>query len=191
MAKYCRNCGRELDPATETCPVCDKPHKKRNKNSGLITALAVLLVGLIIVLVIYLLFYFEVINISEKDTVDLTTQTTVSMTTARGVLTTYESEINQESVTTNDTAAGSGRLYLPDASKYITSYETYVFCTDTEVQDYVKMRYGPSKETYDVIQIIPNDEYVQVLSKSVNDWTLVEYKKQKGWVRTDFLGVTS
>ena len=92
-----------------------------------------------------------------------------------------------ETTTMKTTASTNAKLYRPDDSKYVSQYVAYVYCTDEDVQDYVKMRYGPSKYEYDVIGKIPNYGEVVVETESVNGWTLIFYEDSEGWVRSDFV----
>lgn len=87
----------------------------------------------------------------------------------------------------NTTELNPGVLYRPTRSYFCNQYRAYVFCTDTDVQDFVKMRYGPSKYNYNVVTTIPNYEYVIVESTSVDGWSLCNYKEYEGWIRTKFI----
>ena len=97
--------------------------------------------------------------------------------------------------TAASTAAASGwqnapanELYRPDASLFVDQYTAYAFCIDTDVQNYVKMRLGPSKEKFNVTgSQLPNNTKVTVETKSVNGWTLCYANGTEGWIRSDFL----
>lgn len=85
-------------------------------------------------------------------------------------------------------SAPANQLYHPDSSCYVNNYNAYVFCIDIEVQDYVKMRKGPSKTKFDTVGvIIPNYNIVTVETVSVNGWSLCVYNGTEGWIRSDFL----
>ena len=87
--------------------------------------------------------------------------------------------------------APSDQLYHPGSSYYVSNYHAYVFCIDVEVQDYVKMRKGPSKLKFDTVGvIIPNYNCVTVETVSVNGWSLCLYNGTEGWIRSDFLFVS-
>ncbi len=79
-------------------------------------------------------------------------------------------------------------LYRPAASQFVDQYTAYAYCTDTAVQNYVKMRLGPSKSQFNVTGTqLPNNTPVTVQSVSVNGWTLCYYQGVEGWIRSDFL----
>ena len=85
-------------------------------------------------------------------------------------------------------SAASDQLYLPGSGDYTESYTAYVFCIDKEIQDFAKMRMGPSKKKFEVTgNVIPNYDTVLVRSLPINDWCLCEYYGTSGWVRSDFL----
>ena len=84
--------------------------------------------------------------------------------------------------------APADKLYRPDKSSFINQYQAVVFCTDVNVQDYVKMRYGPSKAHFDTVGIsIDNYGTVTVETKSINGWTLCYAYGTEGWIRSDFI----
>lgn len=188
MAKYCQKCGALLDAESGRCPNCDIANVDEKKSSGksirivAITLISILLVGL----VVYLLSVLNIVHFGKQEstTAPAVKTTTILETTMRESLTTEAASISTSSMAGTN---ASNQLFNPDSSKMVTPYDAYVFCTDTEIQNYVKMRYGPSKESYDVIQIIQNNEFVSVQSESINGWTLVEYQNVKGWVRSDFI----
>ena len=78
-------------------------------------------------------------------------------------------------------------LFRPAQSQFVDQYNVYVFCTDSDVQNYVKMRKGPSKDRFDVVRQIDNYETVTVETRDVNGWTLCYYNGDEGWIRSDFL----
>lgn len=88
------------------------------------------------------------------------------------------------SVTEN---SGRPSLFRPDQSYYINNYKAYCYCHETSVQDYVKMRSGPDKYTYDIVTILDNNTLVTVETASYNGWTLCVADGVEGWIRSDFL----
>ena len=188
MARYCQKCGALLDAESGRCPNCDINNDDGAKSSGkTLRLVAIILICILIIgLVVYLLSVLDVVHFGRQEpvTAPRVKTTTTLETTTREALTT---EIASVSINAMSGTGASNHFFYPDSSKMVTPYDAYVFCTDTEIQDYVKMRYGPSKESYDVIQIIQNNEFVRVQSESINGWTLVEYQNVKGWVRSDFI----
>ena len=84
--------------------------------------------------------------------------------------------------------AAPDKLYRPAPSLFIDQHTMYVFCIDTDVQDYAKMRFGPSRTHFNTIGTqINNYEAVTVTTESVNGWTLCYYNGKEGWVRSDYL----
>ena len=89
------------------------------------------------------------------------------------------------------TTAPPDQLFRPDPDLFIDQYSAYVFCIDTDVQDFVKMRFGPSKSRFNTVGVvIPNYNTVIVETASVNGWTLCFYNGTEGWIRSDFLFVS-
>ena len=75
-----------------------------------------------------------------------------------------------------------------DESMGIIRPVTLIGTTDVEVQDYVKMRFGPGKAHFNTVGItIDNFNSVTVEANSVNGWTLCFYNGTEGWIRSDFL----
>lgn len=84
--------------------------------------------------------------------------------------------------------APSDQLYYPGDDYLIENHRAFVFCIDTDVQDYVKMRFGPSKTDFEVTGFkMSNYGYVIVKSLPVNGWCFCEIYEEKGWIRSDFL----
>ena len=84
------------------------------------------------------------------------------------------------------------KLYIPPAKLKKDGNFAFVFCTDTDVQDYVKMRFGPSKTHFSARDIrIPNFERVYAESVPVNGWINCSYydgeEELHGWIRSDFV----
>ncbi len=87
--------------------------------------------------------------------------------------------------------APANELYRPAASLFVDQYTAYAYCIDTDVQNYVKMRLGPSIEHFNVTgSKVPNNTKVTVETKSVNGWTLCYVNGTEGWIRSDFLRAT-
>lgn len=81
----------------------------------------------------------------------------------------------------------SNKLFVPGNTYNCNEKMQYAYCIDTNIQNFVKVRYGPSKSNYDVIKIIDNNTQVTVKSKSCEGWTLCEIFGDLGWIRSDFL----
>ena len=80
------------------------------------------------------------------------------------------------------------QLCRPNDSLLVEPYTATVYCIDVDVQDYVKMRLGPSKTYFEPVGlVIGNLENVTVKSKSVNGWTFCERYGTEGWIRSDFI----
>lgn len=100
-----------------------------------------------------------------------------------------ESKIEDEKSTTKSTTTkiDPDKLFRPEKKYFCDQYSAYVFCTDTDIQDYVKMRFGPSKYDYNVVSKINNYTKIVVESTSVNGWTLCQCYDYEGWIRSDFI----
>lgn len=83
--------------------------------------------------------------------------------------------------------APGDRLYRPSSGYFVDQYSMYAFCIDTAVQDYVKLRMGPSKEHFNVVGQISNNTVVTVQTEDVDGWTLCYANGMEGWIRSDFL----
>ena len=119
-------------------------------------------------------------ELQTESTTAATTTTAAPVTTAPAPQTTAASSGWQN--------APANVLYRPDASQFVDQYTAYAYCTDTAVQNYVKMRLGPSKSKFNVTGTqLPNNTPVTVQSVSVNGWTLCYYQGVEGWIRSDFL----
>lgn len=116
-----------------------------------------------------------------------TEETSSSASTTEDQITTEKKTSQRTTTTTTTEKIIPDQLYRPGKSSFVDQYTAYVFCTDTDVQDYVKMRYGPDKSKYDVVTPVSNNEEVTVETKSVNGWTLCYYNGSEGWIRSDFI----
>ena len=86
-----------------------------------------------------------------------------------------------------ETTAAAEQLYRPPQEYFCSQYTAFVFCTDTSIQDYVKMRNGPSTQQYGICKEIPNFEKVTVESTDCDGWTLCYYDGTEGWIKSRFL----
>ena len=128
----------------------------------------------------------------EITTIVLRPETTSAIPTTTMPVTTLPPTTTAPVTTVKDwRSAPSNQLYRPPQASFLTTpYQAYAYCTDTAVQDYVKMRYGPSSTQFNTVGApIANYEIVNVETASVNGWTLCYYAKNatEGWIRTDFL----
>lgn len=108
--------------------------------------------------------------------------------------TTISSESPTQSTTTlvttspaTTTSSSSDSLYLPDQSKYVERYDAEIWSEEIEYDEYINIRYGPSKTDYKVIKKVRNGTLAEGLTDSVNGWVLVEVEGTKGWVRDDLV----
>ena len=113
-----------------------------------------------------------------------------------GVLTTepssYPTSTVIETTTTTTTQSNPSHtnptsLVLPDQSQYVEKYDAEIWSEEIGYDEYINMRYGPSKDNYDVIKKVQNGTYAEGLTDSVNGWVLVEVEGTKGWVRDDLV----
>lgn len=204
-ALFCQNCRASLRQAA------NGNRKKSNNRSTVIIAVAL---GLVIVAaaVFAVLILLKDKPAGKKDTEGSTAATAEATTeeSTTAPVTEVSAEpttivIRQEttsSVTVSTLApysttatdwrnAPSNQLYRPPQSSFLTAqYQAYVYCTDTDVQNYVKMRLGPSKTAFNTVGTpIPNYEIVTVETSSINGWSLCYYANSatEGWIRSDFL----
>ncbi len=125
---------------------------------------------------------------TEPTTIVIRPETTSSV--AVSTLAPYSTTI--PSTTVSDWRnAPANQLYRPPQSSFLTTqYQAYVYCTDSGVQDYVKMRLGPSNTAFNTVgSAIPNYQIVTVETSPVNGWALCYYVNSatEGWIRTDYL----
>ena len=59
-------------------------------------------------------------------------------------------------------------LVLPDQSQYVEKYDAEIWSEEIGYDEYINMRYGPSKDNYDVIKKVQNGTYAEGLTDSVN-----------------------
>lgn len=143
----------------------------------------------LIIATLVLIVCFTGCGAAEKNTAKTTDtkESTKSTSAAVNVTETTTISVIPKETTETHTKPVADKLYRPEKKYFCSQYSAYVFCTDTEVQDYVKMRFGPSKYDYDVVTIIYNYSGVVVESEDVNGWTLCQYLNYEGWVRSDFI----
>lgn len=170
-AKFCEECGQSLN-TEKTLPLWVKVVIP-------IMALAIVALGVVLVM-----GQSGSTKEEPSETMTLSSQESISAITSNDTTTIPSTEATSTSA--NVTSAPD-KLYRPDASLFVNQYSAYVYCTDTSVQDYVKMRYGPSKEKYEVVGTLPNYAEVTVETKSVDGWTLIFDGFTEGWVRSDFV----
>ncbi|MBR0536742.1 MAG: hypothetical protein IJK40_01195, partial [Clostridia bacterium] len=120
-----------------------------------------------------------------------TAAVTVPATDAAAVTATEAATLPPEALTYAQPGwetAPADKLYRPSGAYFIDQYPAYVFCIDTAVQDYVKMRFGPSKSHFNTVGVqINNYGTVTVETQSVNGWRLCCYNGMEGWIRSDFI----
>ena len=98
-----------------------------------------------------------------------------------------ESSSSAPTNATTTTQFASDRLVLPKDSEYIEQYDVEIWSDEIEYDEYINIRYGPSKEAYDVVKKVQNGTVGYGLTNSVNGWVLVEVEGTKGWVRDDLV----
>lgn len=209
----CPKCGSQNDETAAYCSACGRrlPASKTTSNKPLLIIIAVLAVLLLAALAFAVSMFrnghtktesnesesdysITVSSTSPKSHADEEEDDEASDTSSRQVSATAESTVPATAETGTSAAqngwetAPADKLYRPEAGSFVNQYNAYVFCTDINVQDYVKMRFGPSKTKFNTVGvIIPNYETVTVQTKSVNGWTLCFYQGTEGWIRSDFL----
>lgn len=114
------------------------------------------------------------VTVSTTETNTAPSEAPVTETTATTSLTTTTT------VTTN-------QLVLPKDSEYIERHDVEIWSDEIEYDDYINIRYGPSKDNYDVVKKVQNGTMGYGLTDSVNGWVLVEIEGTKGWVRDDLV----
>lgn len=78
-------------------------------------------------------------------------------------------------------------LVLPKESEYVEQHDVEIWSDEIEYDEYINLRYGPSKESYDVVKKVQNGTMGHGLTNSVNGWVFVEIEGTKGWVRDDLV----
>lgn len=92
-----------------------------------------------------------------------------------------------DTTSSTSTQSAANRLVLPKDSDYTEQYDVEIWSDEIEYDEYINIRYGPSKETYDVVKKVQNGTVGYGLTNSVNGWVLVEVEGTKGWVRDDLV----
>ncbi len=211
-ARFCFNCRMMLAQEQPPYESQNQTVNNNNNQSKIIIAIAISLV-VITAAVITVLFILkdsdkkkttestteiteEVTTETEPSTEEITTivlrpQTTTAITTTMPVTTLPPTTTAPVTTVKDWRSAPSNQLYRPPQASFLTTqYQAYAYCTDTAVQNYVKMRLGPSSTQFNTVgSPIANYEIVNVETTSVNGWTLCYYTKTatEGWIRSDFL----
>lgn len=194
----CPNCHTDYPAGSAVCPRCGVPliaAEKKNKLLIPLIAVSAVLLVLVTVLVTSAVLKHRDTALTPADPSAGSTLQPVTAETETAAATTAAPTAADAPLTTLPAAtepdwrnAPADRLYRPAESLFVDQYTAYVFCTDIEVQDYVKMRFGPSKITFNTVGVqIPNYEQVTVQTRSLNGWTLCYYQAYEGWIRSDFL----
>lgn len=191
MDWYCPNCGAKNKGTDNFCSNCGtknparEPYKKTN--TVLWVVVAALLAGGILGTLVYCSItgksVSELIGNSETaSTTVLESSTDHSTTAAETTVTTVTT-----SPTTTTTNGGNTTLFLPSDSQYIEEHDVEIWSDDIEYDEYINMRYGPSKENYAVVKKVQNGTMGTGLTESINGWVLVNVDGTKGWVRDDLV----
>lgn len=122
---------------------------------------------------------------SPKETPTVSVST--SETTVAGESSTQSTTTLITTSPTTTASSSSDKLYLPDQSKYVERYDAEIWSEEIEYDEYINIRYGPSKTDYEVIKKVRNGTFAEGLTDSVNGWVLVEVEGTKGWVRDDLV----
>lgn len=77
-------------------------------------------------------------------------------------------------------------LFHPERAYYVEEYEAFCY-SQTPGQDYVIMRFGPDKYTYDVVTKLENHTQVTVETVSFDGWNLCVADGAEGWIQTNEL----
>lgn len=97
-------------------------------------------------------------------------------------------EVTSNSDTTTTSLVTTHRrdsMVFPETSQYVDDHDIEIWSDEIGYDDYINIRYGPSKEDYDVVKKVQNGTYGVGLSEPVNGWVFVEVEGQRGWVRAD------
>ena len=97
-------------------------------------------------------------------------------------------EVTSNSDTTTTSLVTTHRrdsMVFPETSQYVDNHDIEIWSDEIGYDDYINIRYGPSKEDYDVVKKVQNGSYGVGLSEPVNGWVFVEVEGQRGWVRAD------
>lgn len=177
---YCESCGAKL---TES-----NTEKDNNSSIPKWTKITIALLGIAILV---LLFIIIAQKKNHTESLDYSDSVTTSLTTVAFETNTYSEPGMNETNPEGDiviNAPINNNIYWPEQEFLLKEVKTgYVYCTDEDIQDYVKMRYGPDKQEFEVIKKIPNNTGIVVESEDINGWTLVYCQGDEGWCRTDFV----
>ena len=187
----CPNCGAQNKGTDNFCSNCGarNPSREPEKKSHatLWVVIAALLAGTI-------LGTFAYCSLTGKSVSELmgkasTTSTTVLESSTESNSTFSETTVPTVATTPATTTANGGgnTLFLPADSQYIEEHDVEIWSDDIEYDEYINMRYGPSKEEYDVIKKVQNGTMGRGLTGSINGWVLVNVDGTKGWVRDDLV----
>lgn len=191
----CKNCGATINKGDEFCDNCGMRINQARSNKQSKIYIAIIIVLILIILALILSFTFITLNNKNKED-NLPSETQLQEETTTEEKSTEKEEIFSETFpagTTSSTEENqkeheifADKLFRPADNLFCDQYKMYVSGAQ-EGQDYVKMRFGPSKTRYNVVGQIDNGGRVTVQTKSVDGWTLIYYEEKEGWVRTDFL----
>ena len=156
------------------------------------TVLVIILAGLLVGAIAGIFAYCAASGMSlsdlrpSKSTTATVTQEVSSESETTPITTTTKETTTRTSPTT--TTSGSSRtLYLPARSSYVEEHDVEIWSDEIEYNEYINMRYGPSKTNYAVIKKVQNGTMGRGLTESVNGWVLVRVDGTKGWVRDDLV----
>lgn len=191
MDWYCPNCGAKNKGTDNFCSNCGEKNPAREPekkpNSTLWVVIAALLAGAILGTLAYCSLTGK--SISELMGKSQTVSTTVVENSTENSSTATETTVTTvtTSPTTTTSSGGSTALFLPSESQYIERHDVEIWSDEIEYDEYINMRYGPSKENYDVVKKVQNGTMGYGLTDSINGWVLVEVEGTKGWVRDDLV----
>ena len=107
---------------------------------------------------------------SPKETPTVSVST--SETTVAGESSTQSTTTLITTTPTTTASSSSDKLYLPDQSKYVERYDAEIWSEEIEYDEYINIRYGPSKTDYEVIKKVRNGTFAEGLTDSVNGWSI-------------------
>ena len=186
----CPNCGAQNKGTDNFCSNCGAKNPTREPakktKSTLWVVIAALLAGVILGTLAYCSLTGKTITeLLGKNSAETTTL--LESTTEISSSSPETTSVTETTSTTTTTTISTNQLVLPKDSDYIERHDVEIWSDEIEYDEYINIRYGPSKENYDVVKKVQNGTMGYGLTGSVNGWVLVEVDGTKGWVRDDLV----
>ena len=161
------------------------------KNSSSKTVVRIIIAAILIGALFGTLLYCAVTGTKVSDLFGQPSSTPTTVVSKSENATIRDDASNDTPTTTSppstSTTVATNNLVLPKEVDYVERHDVEIWSEEIEYDEYINMRYGPSKENYDVVKKVQNGTPGYGLTESINGWVFVEVEGTKGWVRDDLV----